>query len=103
MATCARVPPADLERRAHFSEGRAHFLEGRSLRQRLAVEDAVAIATLDLDPAEACEQRQRLVDALAARAHEPGEVLLRHRQPELVGVAGDVEQSLRRARGDVEE
>ena len=64
-------------------------LSGQGLRgwrarsQRLAVEDAVAVAALDLDPAEPGEQRQRLVHALAARADEPGEVLLGHRQPEL--------------------
>ena len=67
------------------------------------IEDPVAVAPLDLDPAESGEQRQCLVHSLTARADEAGEILLGHRQPELLGVAGDLQQPLGRARRDVEE
>ena len=65
----------------------------------LAVEELVAAAALDLEPAEAGEQRERLVHPLAGRADHAGELLLGDGQLELVVVAGQLEQSLGGAAG----
>ena len=100
--TTPPTPGAACSRSCRPTEPSARSERG-ALVQRLAVEDPVAVAAVDLDPAEPHEQRQRLVHPLAAGADETGELLLGHRQPELVGVAGELEQPLGGAGGDVEE
>ena len=70
--------------------------------EAVALEDRV-LALVLVDPAEADEAGDRLVDPLARRADHAGQLLLGDREDELVGALGQLEQALGGAAGDVEE
>ena len=103
VATCDRVAPR-LRPRCRGQAERAVAVRPTSCGVELvAVEDPVLAAAGDLEPSEPDERGDRLVHALARRADHPGQLLLGERHPEVVLAAGQLEQSLRGAAGDVEE
>ena len=73
--------------------------EAGAVLEGLAVEDPVVVAALELEPLEAHEQRDRLVDPFARRPHHRGQLLLGDGEREAVGVGRQLEEPLRRARG----